>query len=94
VGPWGLHGCPVTPGAGLAAGAAAVEDDTAAVERAARRAGPLDPDRLRIVISGREGQGSQVTVQLTYDSPVRLPLVGALMGPVRLHAEASMRVER
>jgi Flp pilus assembly protein TadG len=69
--------------------AAAVDDDPAAPRRAAERAGPLVPGRL-----DRGEPGSTVTATVTYDSPVRVPVMSALVDDVRLQAQATMRVER
>jgi Flp pilus assembly pilin Flp len=77
-----------------AARAAAVDHDPGAAERAARSAGPLDTRRLRARVEGRGARGSRVTVHLAYDPPSRVPLVGGLLGDVRLRASATMRVER
>jgi hypothetical protein len=77
-----------------AARAAAVDGDPDAAVRAAERAGPLDPDRLRVEVRGRGGVGSRVEVTVRYTTPVRLPLVGRAVGDVGLSASATMRVER
>lgn len=74
--------------------AAAVEDDPAAPRLAAERSGPLAPGRLDVRVSDRGGPGSSVTAVVTYDSPVRVPFLGALVDDVRLEARATMRVER
>lgn len=84
----------VTHAAREAARAAAVDDDPAAAEQAARDAGPLDGDALEVAVSGRDGVGSQVTVEVGYTSPAALPLLGPVLDDVRLTASASMRVER
>jgi hypothetical protein len=83
----------VTHAAREAARTAALEDDTAAVERAARAAGPLDRDRLEVEIGARGAPGDRVTVRVSYHA-TRVPLVGDLVGVIRLRASASMRVER
>lgn len=77
-----------------AARAAAVDADAGAATRAARNAGPLDPGRLRVRVTGRDGRGSRVTAHVAYDSPIRLPVVGRRLGDVPLRASATMRVER
>jgi hypothetical protein len=77
-----------------AARAAALQDDPQVIERAATRAGPLDPDRLRVDVSGREGPGSLLTVTIAYRAPTHVPLVGPLLGDIGMRASASMRVER
>jgi hypothetical protein len=84
----------VTHAAREAVRAAAVDDDPAAPRLAAERAGPLDPSRLQVRTSGRGEPGSTVTVTVTYESPVRVPMVGALLHEVRIDARATMRVER
>src|SRR5207302_2271958 len=53
----------------------------------------LDPARLLVAVGARAGPGSLVTVDITYDAPTDVPLVGRLIGDVRLHARAVMRVE-
>jgi hypothetical protein len=84
----------VTHAAREAARAAAVDDDSAAALRAAEQAGPLDPDRLDVDITGRNGVGSRVRVVVRYRPPTRLPVVGRVLGDVTLAATATMRVER
>lgn len=83
----------VTHAAREAARTAAVSADPARVEHAARQASALDPSRLRVTQSGRGEAGSQVTVQIDYDSPVRLPIPGVAWSSVHLTARATMRVE-
>lgn len=84
----------VTHAAREAARAAAVEDGRSVAEEAAKGAGPLDPDRLEVHVSGRGGPGSKVTVEIVYPRPTRVPLIGQLVGRIGLKASASMRVER
>jgi TadE-like protein len=84
----------VTHAAREAARAAAVDDDRRAVERAAAEAGPLDRHRLTVTVEGRGGPGSRVRVRVSYQSPLRLPLLGRALGDVELEASATMRVER
>jgi Flp pilus assembly protein TadG len=84
----------VTHAAREGARASAVDDSADAVEKAVRSAGPLDPRRLHVRISGRHGRGSRVTVTVTYDAETRVPLLRAIVGHVALHAAATMRVER
>jgi hypothetical protein len=76
-----------------AARAAAVDAREEAPMAAARAAGPLDPSRLVVVKRDRGGPGSRVRVDVTYRSPTDVPLVGALLGDVELHAAVTMRVE-
>ena len=84
----------VTHAAREAVRAAAVDADPAAMERAARAAGPLVPSRLTVESRGRGAPGSRVTVEVTYRAPTRVPLIGRLVDDVDLHAVATMRVER
>jgi Flp pilus assembly protein TadG len=84
----------VTHAAREAARAAAVDSDPDAARRAAEQAGPLAPDRLEVVVTGRGGVGERVRVVVTYTLPTRLPLVGRLLDDVVLTGSATMRVER
>jgi TadE-like protein len=77
-----------------AAREAAVDPDPAAATRAAQRAGPLDPARLAVDLSGRAGPGSSVRADVRYRPPNRLPFVGRLLGDLTLSGRATMRVER
>jgi hypothetical protein len=72
---------------------AAVAADGGAARRGALAGARLDPDRLEVVSTGRRGAGSRVTVRLVYRSPTRVPIVGPLIGDVRLGASVTMRVE-
>ena len=83
----------VTHAAREAARAAAVDPDPAAASRAADGATGLDPQRLRVEVSGRDGRGSQVRVRVRYRAATDVPFVGALVGDVSIDAEATMRVE-
>ena len=76
-----------------AARTAAVDARGGAPAEAARAAGPLDPARLSVRVGGRAGPGSRVRVEVTYRAPTDVPLVGALLGDVPLHASVTMRVE-
>lgn len=71
----------VTPEAGAPRAAA-----LAATER-------LDGDRLQVHVGRRGRPGTRVEVGLAYDSPTDLPLIGPLLGDVRVRAAAAMRVE-
>ena len=62
------------------------EAGTAAGRRAAR---PLDLTRLGLSVAVG---GSEVRADATYDA-TRLPLVGRLLGPIRVEAHAVMRRE-
>jgi Flp pilus assembly protein TadG len=70
---------------------AAVSADDASVTRRAAGATALEPERLTTGITRR---GEDVTVSATYRSPTRVPLVGAMVGDVRLAASVTMRDER
>ncbi|HEY4378608.1 MAG TPA: TadE/TadG family type IV pilus assembly protein [Acidimicrobiales bacterium] len=77
-----------------AARAAAVDARPGAATTAARHSGPLDPGRLTVATSGRDGPGSVVVVDVDYRAPTDVPLVGPLVRDVDLHARVAMRVER
>ena len=49
---------------------------------------------LTVSMSGRGGPGSHVRVEVRYRTPTDVPLVGAALGDMTLHASATMRVER
>ena len=76
-----------------AARAAAVGQSDDEVARAAARAGPLDGDRLAVVVERSGGAEGSVTVQVSYRCPTDLPLVGPLIPDARLTARAVMRQE-
>jgi hypothetical protein len=78
----------------VAAGVAAVSSDPGRVRLAAERSGALDPARLRVVVTGRAGPGSDASVRLDYDSPVRVPVLGQAWRSAHLSATATMRVEQ
>lgn len=70
---------------------AAVSTDVAAAARAsATRAGGLDPARL--VVSARRS-GDLVVVEVDYDDPTDVALVGPLLPDLRLRGTATMRAE-
>jgi hypothetical protein len=83
----------VTHAAREAARSAAVDADPQAATRAAGLATTLDAHRMTVRVEGRSGPGSRVRVDITYTAPTDVPLVGALLGDVTLHASATMRVE-
>ena len=76
-----------------AARQAAVDPSPDGPRKAALAGSGLDPDRLEVVVSGRAGAGSRVTVALRYRAPAEVPLVGPALGDLTLEAEATMRVE-
>ena len=73
---------------------AAVDADMGRTVEAARSATVLDAGRLDVERSARGRPGDSVTVTVTYRSPTRLPIVGALVDDVELTADATFRVER
>ena len=76
-----------------AARAAAVGRPDDEVTAAAARAGPLDANRLTVVVERSGGPGGTVAVQVSYRCPTDLPLVGRLLPDVGLSARAVMRQE-
>jgi Flp pilus assembly protein TadG len=84
----------VTHAAREAARAAAVVDDRSRIEQAAAAAGPLDRHRLTVEVGPRGAPGSRITVNLSYGTATRVPLIGSLFPDVTLRARASMRVEQ
>lgn len=76
-----------------AAREAAVSSDRSDVTGAATGATALRGDRLDVTVPGRGPPGGTVTVEVRYAAPTDVPLVGPLVGDVRLRARATMRVE-
>lgn len=76
-----------------AARAAAVEPEEEAARRAALAGARLDSDALQVALTVPAATTAVRTVVLTYRSPTRVPVVGALVGDVRLSATAAMRGE-
>ena len=77
-----------------AAREAAVDPDPAAARRAAAEGSGLQVARLQVTVSERGGPGSRVRVDVSYKAPTDVPLVGAALGSLTLHASATMRVEQ
>ena len=73
---------------------AAVDPSTDAASRAASGSSGLARNRMRVAVSGRGAPGSHVQVTVTYRAPTDVPLVGAAIGDVQMHAAATMRVEK
>lgn len=73
--------------------ASAVDADPEAARQAALASADLDPGRLEVAVSGRDGPGSRVRVTLRYRSATDLPFVGAMVGDVTLSGSATLRVE-
>ncbi len=83
----------VTHAAREAARAAAVDGDPGAARRAAVASSGLHPDRVPVAVTGRDGPGSRVRVEVAYRAPTGVPIVGRLLGDRTLHAAVTMRVE-
>ena len=71
---------------------AAVSPDDAAVGEAAAGATSLYRSRL-VVRTARTADAGPVSVTASYDSPTRVPIVGALVGDVELEGTVTMRSE-
>ncbi len=74
---------------------AAVDPSEAAIRDAAVAAAPgLDPARVVVTVAREGTRGDPVTVSIAYDDPVRVPLLGWLLGDsVHFTAEATDRQE-
>lgn len=83
----------LTHAAREAAREAAVSADPEAIRAAALDGTRLDGDRLELDVQDRGRPGSRVQIVLRYAAPTAVPLVGALVGDVRITASVSMRVE-
>ncbi len=83
----------VTHASREAARAAAVDPDPEAPREAAAASSGLDPDRLDVMVTGREGPGSRVRVAVVYRVATSVPLVGALITDPTVTSVATMRVE-
>jgi Flp pilus assembly protein TadG len=83
----------VTEAARAAAREAAVSSDAGAARRAAARTAHLRGEHLAVEVGRRGHPGSRVRVVVRYAAPTEVPLIGTLLGPVHLRAEAAMRVE-
>jgi Flp pilus assembly protein TadG len=84
----------VTHAAREAVRQAAVDADPEAATDAARHSSRLDAERLVVVVTERGEAGGRVRVRVQYQAPTDVPLVGALVGRIRLRAAATMRVEQ
>ena len=69
---------------------AAVGGSDAEVRRIAAAAGDLDSARLDVKVRRVR---DRVTVELHYDDPTEVPVVGALIGDAGFEARATMRLE-
>ena len=72
---------------------AAVESSVDAARWAAAGSSGLAAGRMQLSMTGRGGPGSHVRVTVSYRAPTDVPLVGAVIGDVDMHASATMRVE-
>jgi len=82
---------------GARAAAVSASDDDA-FDAVRRAAGPLDEESIEIVVEPPEAsreRGSPVTVRLTYQERLRIPIVSRIAElDVPLHAASTMRLER
>lgn len=76
-----------------AARAASVDPSPATAREAAAGATGLDPGRLQVTLGPQRASGQRVTVTVAYTAPTRVPIVGLLVGDLRLRAEVTARVE-
>jgi hypothetical protein len=84
----------VTHAAREAAREAAVTPEPGAPRRAALAgAKRLEDERLEVDVGRRGRPGDRVEVRVAYDSPTDLPLIGPMLGDVRVSASAAMRIE-
>ena len=85
----------LTHAAREAAREAAVNPSPEAVRRAALAGAPLTTERLQVAVAAGPAStsGARVSVQVTYRSATRVPLVGPLLPEVTLEGRASMRSE-
>ena len=74
--------------------AAVSNDDATVVQAVTDAAVTLDTERLSVAISREPGSGSSVTVTVTYDDTVVVPIVSWLFpSTIELSGEAVMRQE-
>ena len=73
---------------------AAVDDDSDSVRDSVLEGSGLAAQRTDVSVEGRGGPGSRVRVEVRYRAPTDLPLVGGMLGDVRLTARVTMRVEQ
>lgn len=83
----------LTHAAREAAREAAVSDNRSAPRKAALARSQLEPDRLKVEVSGQRPRSRRVRAKLTYEVPTKVPIVGILVPDVTLEAEAAMRRE-
>ena len=70
---------------------AAVGGEDGQVRQVVVAAGALLPSRVGVEVERSSGRA---TVQVDYDAPTDVPIVGSLIGDVELTATATMRIEQ
>jgi len=70
---------------------AAVGGEDGQVRQVVVAAGALLPSRVGLEVERSSGRA---TVQVDYDAPTDVPIVGSLIGDVELTATATMRIEQ
>ena len=83
----------LTHAAREAAREAAVSDNRTAPRRAAVSRTALDPNLLKVEVTGQRQGSRRVRAKLRYEVPTRVPVIGLLVPDVTLEAEAAMRRE-
>lgn len=83
----------LTHAAREAAREAAVSDNRSNPRRAAVARSQLDPNHLKVEVTGQRQGSRRVRAKLTYEVPTKVPVVGILVPDVTLEAEAAMRRE-
>ena len=76
-----------------AAREAAVSDNGSAPRRAAVARTSLDPNQLKVQVTGQRRGSRRVRAKLSYEVPTKVPIVGLFVPDVTLEAEAAMRRE-
>ena len=76
-----------------AAREAAVSDNRSSPRRAAVARTTLDPERLKVQVTGQRKGSRRVRAKLSYEVPTNAPLIGLLVPDITLEAEAAMRRE-
>jgi Flp pilus assembly protein TadG len=73
--------------------AAAVDPAPGAANRAAARVPGLDSARLRVMVTRGTGPGATVRVDVEYQAPTDVPLLGGFAPSIPLHGTAVLRIE-
>ena len=71
----------------------AVSNDPARAAPAVAEASGFDPTSVTVNVAGSADPGSDVTVSIEHVYSTDVPLIGPLLGDVRLSASATMRAE-